>query len=125
MSRRVLVVDDEVHIREVAALALEVIGGYDVLTAASGEEAVEVAARERPDAILLDVMMPVLDGPATFELMRAREETEGIPVVLLTAKVQASEVAAFEELGVAGVVAKPFDPVELPGEIARMLGWDA
>ena len=123
MTKRVLIVDDEDDIREVAQLSLEMTAGWEVLTAASGAEALSRAAAERPDAILLDVMMPEMDGPATYERLRASSATRGIPVVLLTAKVQASDQRRLSELGVAGVLAKPFDPMRLADEVAEVLGW--
>jgi CheY-like chemotaxis protein len=121
--RRVLVVDDEVDIREIAQLALEGVAGWEVTTAATGAEAVERAAADRPDAILLDVMLPGMDGPTTLEALRGRAESRDIPVVFLTAKVQPAELRRLEALA-AGVVAKPFDPMTLAAEVAQRVGWD-
>jgi CheY-like chemotaxis protein len=123
VSRKVLIVDDEDDIRAVAQMSLEVVAGWTVVTAGSGGEAVGLAAAEQPDAILLDVMMPELDGPATLERLRADPATSGIPVVFLTAKVQAADHRRFATMPVAGVLAKPFDPMELPGQVAGVLGW--
>ena len=125
MTKRVLIVDDEADIREVAALSLEMIAGWDVRTASSGAEGIALALAEVPDAILLDVMMPDMDGPTTYERLRANTATSGIPVVLLTAKVQAADRRRFIELGVAGVLAKPFDPMTLADEVVGVLGWAA
>lgn len=122
-TRRVLLVDDEDDIREVAQLSLEMVAGWEVLTASSGAEALSRAAAEQPDAILLDVMMPAMDGPSTFRALQAHPETRSIPVVLLTAKVQLSDRKRFDDLGVAGVLSKPFDPMTLAGEVAALLGW--
>lgn len=122
-ARRILVVDDEADIREVATLSLEAVGGYEVLTASSGAEALAVAAAHQPDAILLDVMMPELDGPSTFARLQESESTSGIPVVLLTAKVQADDRRQFDQLGVAAVLTKPFDPMSLAADVAGVLGW--
>jgi CheY-like chemotaxis protein len=122
-QRRVMVVDDEDDIREVAQLSLEMTAGWDVFTASSGAQAVERARAERPDAILLDVMMPGMDGPTTFAALQADEATRGIPVILLTAKVQAADRRRFEELGVAAVLSKPFDPMQLAGQVSEALGW--
>lgn len=116
-------VDDEDHIREIAATSLEVVGGWEVITASSGREALSKAELERPDAILLDVMMPEMDGPSVFARLRGNDATRAIPVVLLTAKVQPTERARFAELGVDGVLAKPFDPMTLHREVAAALGW--
>jgi CheY-like chemotaxis protein len=122
-AKRVMVVDDEDHIREVAQVCLEMVGGWEVVTAASGSEALARAGAERPDVILLDVMMPDMDGPATFEKLRANPATQDIPVILLTAKVQASDRARFDHLGVSGLISKPFDPMSLADEVASRLGW--
>ena len=123
MSRpgRILVVDDEQDIREVAELSLAGVGGWEVLTAGSGLEALELAAAERPDAILLDVMMPDLDGPGTVERLRADARTRDIPVILLTAKVQGADQRRFAGLDVQGVLAKPFDPMTLSDQVRAAL----
>jgi CheY-like chemotaxis protein len=123
-AERVLIVDDEEDIRAVAAMALELVGGFRVSLAASGAEALAQAEDDPPDAILLDVMMPGLDGPATYRLLQQRESTRSIPVLLLTAKVQAADRRRFAELGVSGVVAKPFDPMRLAAQVSDALGWD-
>jgi CheY-like chemotaxis protein len=125
MTRRVLVVDDDPLLREVAQAALELVGGWEVCTAQSGPQAQQRALAEHPDAILLDVMMPGLDGPTTFEHLQADPLTRDIPVLLLTAKVQTADRARFEALGVQGVLSKPFDPMKLPSEVAEALGWAA
>jgi CheY-like chemotaxis protein len=122
-QKRVLVVDDEPDIREVARMSLEMVAGWEVLTAASGREALACAAAERPDAILLDVMMPDLDGPATFRRLRSDPATRDIPVILLTAKVQAAEQRQFAELGVNAILTKPFDPMQLAKKMAEILAW--
>ena len=116
-------VDDEADIRIVASVALGKVGGHDVLLAASGEEALALARAERPDAIVLDVMMPGMDGPSTLEALLADPSTAGIPVVFLTAKGQAAERLRLGELGARGVIAKPFDPMTLSDEVAGAMGW--
>jgi CheY-like chemotaxis protein len=121
--RRILVVDDDAGIREVTQVSLEMVGGHEVMTAACGHDALAQARREQPDVILLDVMMPGLDGPATFERLQAEPSTREIPVILLTAKLQSADRARFVALGVRAVLSKPFDPMMLPGEIAAILGW--
>ncbi|HEY3929824.1 MAG TPA: response regulator [Candidatus Koribacter sp.] len=123
MSKRILIVDDEDDIREVAALSLETVAGYQVLSARSGRDALGIAAAEHPDAILLDVMMPDMDGPTTLQKLQAQASTADIPVVFLTAKVQPSERARFASLGAAAVLPKPFDPLTLAAELAAALGW--
>ena len=124
MSRRVLVVDDDATIREVAQATLEIVAGWEVRLASSGLEALETCAADPPDAILLDVMMPNLDGPTTFARLQADDRTNDVPVILLTAKVQPAERRRWEQLGVAGVLGKPFDPLSLPAEIAGIMGWE-
>ncbi len=121
--KRVLIIDDEDDIREVAQVSLEVVGGWQVLTASSGMEGLARAKAELPDAILLDVMMPGLNGPATFEKLQSDSATREIPVILLTAKLQPSDRQRFAELGVNGVIAKPFDPMNLSNQVADALGW--
>jgi len=120
---RVLLIEDEDHIREVAQLSLESIAGWETLAANGGHEGLAVASQERPDAILLDVMMPDLDGPSTLARLRSDPATADIPVVFLTAKTQAAERQELRGLGVAGVIKKPFDPMGLPGQVAEILGW--
>ena len=125
MGRRVLIVDDEDSIREIARISMEAVGGHEVTTASSGLEALDRAATDPPDAVLLDVMMPGLDGPSTLTRLQADARMRQIRVVLLTAKVQPAEVVRFHQMaGVAGVIAKPFDPMRLPGQVAEILGWD-
>ena len=124
MTARILIVDDDDAIREVAQTSLELVGGWQVDCASSGADALSIARQNQPDAILLDVMMPAMDGPTTFGRLQADPRTRSIPVVLLTAKVQGSERRRWESLGVAGVLAKPFDPMTLPKEVAELLGWD-
>lgn len=124
--RRVLVVDDEDAIREIAQLSMEVVGGHRATSASSGAEALDRAVADPPDVILLDVMMPGLDGPATVARLQADPRTRNIDVVLLTAKVRPNDLARVDMLpGVAGVIAKPFDPMTLPAQVADILGWDS
>jgi CheY-like chemotaxis protein len=118
---RVLMVDDEPDIRTIGELSLSAVGGFEVHMANDGSEAVAAAVRTRPDLILLDVMMPGLDGPSTLVRLRAEPATAAIPVIFMTAKVQKHEVARFMELGALGVVAKPFDPMTLPDELRRIV----
>jgi CheY-like chemotaxis protein len=122
-ARRILIVDDEEDIREVAQLTLEAVGGWEVLTAASGNEALAKAASQQPDAILLDIMMPDLDGLATFQKLQTNPVTQHIPVILLTAKVQAADRHRFAELGLTAMIVKPFDPMTLAERVADALGW--
>ena len=122
-NRRVLLIDDEADIREVAQLSLEMVGRWEVTTAASGAEGVVRAEADQPDAIILDVMMPDMDGHATFRHLQANPSTRHIPVILLTAKAPAATDRLVNE--VVAVLSKPFDPLRLPGQIASALGWAA
>ena len=122
--KRVLIIDDEDDIREVAQTSLEIMGGWDVFTAASSQEGITIAEAEQPDAILLDVMLPDVDGPATFQKLQANPVTAQIPVILLTAKAQASDQRYFADLGVMAVLTKPFDPVTLADRVAEALAWN-
>jgi CheY-like chemotaxis protein len=126
VSRRtVLLIDDEPDIREVVELSLGSVAGWEVLTASSGADGVALASAQRPDVILLDVMMPGLDGPATLDVLRGRDETRAIPVLFMTAKAQAGELTRYASLGVAGVIPKPFDPMTLSDRVAAALGWES
>jgi CheY-like chemotaxis protein len=118
---RVLVVDDENDVRRITRLSLSRVGKMDVTDAESGPEAVQKALLERPDAIVLDVMMPSMDGPTTLAELRGRPETAAIPVIFLTAKVMASELERLRALGAAGVLTKPFDPMTFAGEVRAIL----
>jgi CheY-like chemotaxis protein len=123
MSKCILIIDDEACIQEVIQISLETIAGWDVITASSGEDGIAKAIREQPDAILLDVMMPYLDGLATFQRLQADPKTQQIPVLLLTAKIQTSELQQYKKMGVKGAISKPFEPMQLAQEVAKALGW--
>jgi two-component system alkaline phosphatase synthesis response regulator PhoP len=120
--KKLLLIDDEADIREVATLTLETVGNFDVITADSGLAGIARAESERPDAILLDVMMPGIDGPATFKRLQASEATRSIPVIFLTAKIQAVDKARLSALGAKGIIAKPFNPMTLADEVDALLG---
>ena len=115
--QKIMMVDDEPHIRRIGELSLRGVGKWTVVLAGSGREAIDLARREQPDVILLDVMMPGMDGPATLAELRDSKETEAIPVIFLTAKAQRHEVERYRQLGAAGVLTKPFDPMTLPDEV--------
>jgi CheY-like chemotaxis protein len=123
MSKRVLIVDDETTIQTVAKLSLEMTAGWQVLTANSGLEAIDVALEEQPDAILLDVMMPDMDGPTTFMQLQENPKTKAIPVILLTGKNQGGDQEYYTSLGIQHTIDKPFAPINLAAEIAQRLGW--
>jgi len=119
---RILYVDDEADIREVAVMSPELDPEFEVPGCASGAEAIDIAAVWRPALILLDVMMPGMDGPTTFAKLQAQTQTAGIPVVFITARTQSAEVEGFTALGAAGVIAKPFDPMQLAAQARSFLG---
>ena len=119
---KILIIDDEDDIRAISRLALGRVGGMDVVDAANGKDGIAKAVAEAPDAILLDVMMPEQDGPATFRLLKADPRTAHIPVIFLTAKAMASEVERLRSLGAKGVLTKPFDPMSLAANVRAILG---
>ena len=119
---KVLIIDDEDDIRRIARLGLGRVGGMEVVDAPNGLEGVKKAEQEHPDAVLLDVMMPVLDGPSTLAALRANPATAGIPVVFLTAKAMPAELQRLKELGATAVLIKPFDPMTLAAQLRAALG---
>jgi CheY-like chemotaxis protein len=121
--QRILYVEDEPDIQAVALLALELVGGFTVKVCSSGEEALREANDFAPQMILLDVMMPVMDGPGTLKALRERSAFHTVPVAFMTAKVQPQEVAHYKALGALGVIAKPFDPMTLANQVRSM--WEA
>lgn len=123
--RTVLVIDDSDLIRAVAKLALGGQEGWEVLCAEGGAAGLDLARRTQPDAVLLDVVMPGLDGPATHGRLRDDDATRAIPVIFLTAQADEADRARFAELDVAGVIAKPFDPGRLAAQVSELLGWDS
>lgn len=124
-TKHILIIDDEYDIRAVAELALKTVGGWQVSTAVSGNEGVAKASAQQPDVILLDVMMPDMDGIATFQALQANPRTQSIPVILLTAKAQAAEQRRFAELGVRAIITKPFKAMKLPAQVAAALNWQS
>ncbi|PSB12918.1 two-component system response regulator [filamentous cyanobacterium Phorm 46] len=124
-AKCILVIDDEKNLRSVIQACLEHLGGWTVLSAPDSSQGLLLAETELPDAILLDVMMPDMDGVTLFGLLQKNAATRGIPVIFLTAKVQAMDLSEFADLGVAGVIAKPFDPLVLAQQVADILGWES
>jgi CheY-like chemotaxis protein len=119
-AKRVLLVDDEQPLRIVCRMNLE-LAGLEVVEAANGTEALALAVESQPDIVLLDVMMPELDGWEVARRLAAREETRDIPVVFLTARASAEDLQKGADVGGIGYVIKPFDPIELPRTLERML----
>jgi CheY-like chemotaxis protein len=122
---RVLIIDDDADIRLIAGLSLNRVGGMDVIEAAGGAEGVGKAAADRPDVILLDMMMPVMDGCATLQALLSQPATAAIPVIFLTAKGNPPEVERLKALGAAGVLIKPFNPRTLADEVRGILSLSA
>lgn len=120
---RILYVDDEPDIREIAQLALGLDPAFDVRTAASGREALELMDDWVPNAALLDVMMPSLDGPTVLQQMRLSGNLATVPVIFVTARAQRSELQNFATLDACGVIAKPFDPITLAAQVRALLPW--
>ncbi|MBK1990677.1 response regulator [Sphaerospermopsis aphanizomenoides BCCUSP55] len=122
-NKRLLIIDDEERIRELVQACLEDLGGWDTVTAASGEEGLKIALKEPVDAILLDLSMPDMDGLTVYKQLQANSITQLIPVIILTAKVLPSERSRFVKTGIAGIISKPFQPLTICQEIAKILGW--
>lgn len=120
-NEKILMIDDEDDIRTVAQMSLQTVGGFQVVLASGGEEGLKMLAREKPDLILLDVMMPGIDGPGTLRRLKENPESAHIPVVFLTAKAQQMELEELKSMGAAGVLTKPFDPMKLPEQVREYL----
>ena len=120
---KIMYAEDEPDIQAVAKVALEMLGGFKVRLCGNGQEALAAVREFAPDLILLDVMMPGMDGPSTLERLRADPATAGIPVIFLTAKVQPAEVVHYQSLGALNVIAKPFDPMTLAAQVRQI--WSA
>ncbi len=121
MHKTILVVDDEEDVRSLIKLGLEMAAGWQVLTANSGQEAINVATIKQPDIILLDMMMPDLDGKETIGQLKANSATKQIPVILMTAKIASSLEETLAGLDIAAVFTKPLRPLQLPKQILDAL----
>lgn len=122
MQRIVLVIDDDPDIRAVAKTSLELVGGFRVIVADSGQRGFAIAHDNPPDVIILDLMMPDLDGRSTLAQLKGDSATATIPVIMLTAKAQADKHELMGR-GAAGVLVKPFDPMQLSAQVCEILGW--
>ncbi len=122
-NRRILLIDDEETIQEVVQVGIEIEAGWQVAIASSGSEGINLAQSQQPDAILLDVMMPDMDGISTLSNLKANDKTRAIPVIFLTAKTQATEKDQLQSLGVVDVITKPFNSMTLASQIAKILHW--
>lgn len=123
MAKRVLIIDDEEDIRVIARASLMLIAGLEVSVASSGQEGLAKAIAEQPDAILLDVMMPEIDGVTLIHQLRMNPATQQIPIIILTAKTEASDRRHYAELGVKATIAKPFKPAKLVAQFLKALSW--
>ncbi|WP_110598482.1 response regulator [Salinicola lusitanus] len=120
--QRILHVEDDISIQEVAKVALEIVGGFEVRSCDDGQSALSCADEWQPDLVLLDVMMPGIDGPTTLTRLREQASTQSIPVIFMTAKVQPSEIEHYRALGALDVVIKPFDPMMLSTQLREI--WE-
>lgn len=120
-TKRILIVDDDADIREATQLCLEITGEWEVLMAGSGPEGIAIAQAQQPDAILLDMMLPGMDGPTILQALRENPQTQKIPVIILTAKAQSHEQKYFSQLKVASVLTKPYDPLTISDQILSAL----
>lgn len=118
----ILMIEDEPDIQMVARLALESVGGFNVEVCSSGQEALDKVLQINPDLILLDVMMPGMDGPTTLQKLQEIPELSNTPVIFMTAKVQPQEIQHYKDLGALDVIPKPFDPMTLSDNVREI--WD-
>ncbi|MEN9872043.1 MAG: hypothetical protein RLZZ171_3035 [Cyanobacteriota bacterium] len=121
MSKSILIIDDEEDVKDIAQMGLEMAGDWQVITASTGKEGLDLATSSQPEVILLDLMMPEWDGIETLKHLKANQSTAAIPVILMTAKTQSAIATELTELDLAGVITKPFRPLELPEQIAQIL----
>jgi two-component system, OmpR family, alkaline phosphatase synthesis response regulator PhoP len=122
-QRQVLIIDDEEAIQTIVRVGLNMAAGWEVITASAGAEGIIRAQAEQPDLILLDVMMPEMDGIATFKELRQHADTQSIPVIFLTAKAQASDQHLLHNTGANGVITKPFNSLDLAQQICTVMDW--
>jgi DNA-binding response OmpR family regulator len=121
MSKSILIIDDEEDVKEIAQMGLEMAANWNVITASSGKEGLSLAETNQPEVILLDLMMPDWDGKETLKQLKANQNTANIPVILMTAKTQSAIATELTELGLVGIITKPFRPFQLPEQIAEIL----
>ena len=120
-TKRILIIDDDADIREATQLCLEITGHWDVLTASNGQEGVAIAESESPDVILLDIMMPGMDGITILQKLQGSSKTQHIPIIILTAKAQSRDRHYFDQLNVSSVITKPYDPLTISDQIFSVL----
>jgi two-component system, OmpR family, alkaline phosphatase synthesis response regulator PhoP len=122
--KRLLMIDDDEAIQIVAKFGVNMSAGWDLIAVSSGKVGIETAQQELPDVILLDMMMPDMDGISTFQALQANPITAKIPVIFMTAKAHDTEYSQFKDLKISGVIAKPFSSIDLPAQIAKILHWE-
>lgn len=123
-TKRILVIDDEKNLCTVIKTCLEYLGGWQVLTSSEGSDGLLLASTELPDAILLDIVMPNMNGLTVLSALQSHPRTGTIPVILVTAKVQIQDLKQYAQLNIAGVITKPFDPLKVVVQVAEVLGWE-
>jgi CheY-like chemotaxis protein len=121
--KRLLIIDDDEAIQLIVKFGIDIAAGWEVISASAGNLGIEIAKRELPDAILLDVMMPGIDGIATCRALQTDRITTNIPVILMTASIQTAQSSQFHDLGISGIIAKPFNALDLPTQISKILHW--
>lgn len=125
MTKKILLIDDDQDIQDVTQVAIRKTAAWQAIVATTGQDGMNKARTEIPDAILLDISMPDMDGFQVFEQLQADPLTQAIPVVLLTAKTLPSDRRRFAAMGVAGIITKPFDPATLSRQVSECLGWSS
>ena len=121
--KRLLIIDDDEAIQLIVKFGINIATEWEVISASAGNLGIEIAKRELPDAILLDVMMPGIDGIATCRALQTDRITANIPVILMTATIQAAQSSQFHDLGISGIITKPFNSLDLPAQISKILNW--
>jgi len=124
IEKDILLIDDDTTIQEVVQVGIQIEAGWQVAIASSGAAGIDLAQNQQPDLILLDVMMPEMDGIETLSRLKNNNKTSAIPVIFLTAKAQAEEKNQFQKLGVVDVITKPFNSMTLASQVAKILGWE-
>ena len=121
MSKLILIIDDEEDVKAIAQMGLEMAASWEVITASSGQEGLEIAETKQPDVILLDLMMPDWDGKETLKQLKNNPNTASIPVIFMTAKTESAIASEIENLEIIGMITKPFRPLQLPEKIDQIL----
>jgi two-component system, OmpR family, alkaline phosphatase synthesis response regulator PhoP len=121
--KRLLIIDDDEAIQLIVKFGIDIAAGWEVIAASAGNLGIEIAKRELPDAILLDVMMPGIDGVTTCRALQTDRITANIPVILMTASIQTAQSSRFHDLGISGIITKPFNSLDLPAQISKILHW--